>query len=41
MYNTANMGVGMVACVAPEDAEKAGYPVIGRVGEGSRNIVLW
>ncbi|MDR1669599.1 MAG: phosphoribosylformylglycinamidine cyclo-ligase [Oscillospiraceae bacterium] len=41
MYNTANMGIGLVACVSPEDAEKAGYPVIGRVSEGSRKIVLW
>jgi phosphoribosylformylglycinamidine cyclo-ligase len=41
MYCTANMGVGMVACVAPEDAERSGYPVIGRVAEGSRKIKLW
>ncbi|MCL1806171.1 MAG: phosphoribosylformylglycinamidine cyclo-ligase [Oscillospiraceae bacterium] len=41
MYNTANMGVGMVACLSPEDAEQAGYPVIGRVAEGSRKITLW
>ncbi len=41
MYNTANMGVGLVACVSAEDAEKAGYPVIGRVAEGARKIVLW
>ena len=40
MYNTANMGVGMVACLSPGDAEKAGYPVIGRVAEGGRKIVL-
>ena len=40
MYNTANMGIGMVACVPPGDAEKAGYPVIGRVAEGGRQIVL-
>jgi phosphoribosylformylglycinamidine cyclo-ligase len=41
MYNTGNMGVGMVACVAAEDAEKAGYPVIGRIAEGGGRIVLW
>jgi phosphoribosylformylglycinamidine cyclo-ligase len=41
MYCTGNMGVGMVACVSPGDAEKSGYPVIGRVAEGSRKIVLW
>lgn len=41
MYNTANMGVGLVACLAPEDAEKAGYPVIGRVEEGAGGIRLW
>jgi phosphoribosylformylglycinamidine cyclo-ligase len=41
MYCTANMGVGMVACVSPEDAEKTDYPVIGRVSEGQRKIVLW
>jgi len=27
--------------VAPKDAEKSGYPVIGRVAEGSRGIVMW
>ncbi|MCL2004396.1 MAG: phosphoribosylformylglycinamidine cyclo-ligase [Oscillospiraceae bacterium] len=41
MYNTANMGVGLVACVAPQDAEKAGFPVIGTVAEGARKITLW
>jgi phosphoribosylformylglycinamidine cyclo-ligase len=41
MYNTANMGVGMVACVSPEDAEASGYPVIGRITQGNRSIVLW
>jgi phosphoribosylformylglycinamidine cyclo-ligase len=40
MYNTSNMGVGLVACVSAEDAEKAGYPVIGRVAEGGRQIVM-
>jgi phosphoribosylformylglycinamidine cyclo-ligase len=44
MYNTFSMGIGMVAAVAPEDAEKTvkileengekAY-VIGRVEEGS------
>ncbi|MDR1693339.1 MAG: phosphoribosylformylglycinamidine cyclo-ligase [Oscillospiraceae bacterium] len=41
MYNTANMGVGLVACVSALDAGKSGYPVIGKVAEGSRKIVLW
>jgi phosphoribosylformylglycinamidine cyclo-ligase len=40
MYYTANMGVGMVACVAPEDADRSGYPVIGRVAEGGNRIRL-
>jgi phosphoribosylformylglycinamidine cyclo-ligase len=40
MYNTANMGVGMVACLSPEDAEISGVPIIGRIAEGSRQIVL-
>jgi phosphoribosylformylglycinamidine cyclo-ligase len=40
MYCTANMGIGMVACVPPEDADKSGYPVIGRVAEGTGKIVL-
>lgn len=34
MYNTANMGVGLVACVSADEAEKAGYPVIGKVEQG-------
>ncbi|MCL2817986.1 MAG: phosphoribosylformylglycinamidine cyclo-ligase, partial [Clostridiales bacterium] len=41
MYCTANMGIGMVACVSAEDAEKTEYPVIGRVSEGSKKITLW
>lgn len=40
MYCTGNMGVGLVACVSAEDAEKSGYPVIGQVTEGSRKIIL-
>jgi phosphoribosylformylglycinamidine cyclo-ligase len=40
MYNTGNMGIGMVACVAAEDAEKTGYPVIGQVAGGKRPIVM-
>jgi phosphoribosylformylglycinamidine cyclo-ligase len=41
MYCTANMGIGMVAALSPEDAEKAGYPVIGRVAVGPGKIKLW
>ncbi len=43
MYNTFNMGVGLVACVSRADAEKTAYPVIGEVAEGSvtHGIKLW
>ncbi len=49
MYNTYNMGIGMVIAVAPEDADKAvealsragekAY-VIGRTEEGEKGIIL-
>ena len=39
MYGTFNMGVGMVVCVAPEQA--IGYPVIGHVEAGDGGIALW
>ena len=41
MYNTCNMGAGLVVALSPADAEKSGLPVIGRVAEGGRGIVLW
>ncbi len=41
MYNTFNMGVGMVVCVSRDQAERAGYPVIGEVVEGTKGIELW
>ncbi|MCL2031143.1 MAG: phosphoribosylformylglycinamidine cyclo-ligase [Oscillospiraceae bacterium] len=41
MYGTYNMGVGMVVCAAPEQAEASGCPVIGRVEAGEGGIVLW
>jgi phosphoribosylformylglycinamidine cyclo-ligase len=41
MYNTFNMGFGLVVCVPPEYAGVCGYPVIGRVREGERGITLW
>ena len=41
MYGTYNMGFGMVVCVAPEQAESAGYPVVGRVEAGPGGIALW
>jgi phosphoribosylformylglycinamidine cyclo-ligase len=41
LYNTFNMGVGMVVCVAPEEAEKVQLPVIGHIEEGTGGIRLW
>lgn len=41
MYNTFNMGVGLAVCVPAEQAEQTGYPVIGRILEGSGGIRLW
>jgi phosphoribosylformylglycinamidine cyclo-ligase len=41
MFGTFNMGVGMAVCLSPADAERSGYPVIGRVEEGGGGIVLW
>ena len=49
MFNTFNMGVGMVAIVSPEDADKAlevlreageGAYVLGTVREGAEGVVL-
>lgn len=39
MYGTYNMGIGMIVCVSPEQAD--GYPVIGRVETGEGGIKLW
>ena len=49
MYNTFNMGLGMVIAVAPEDKEKAmaaiaaagetAY-VVGRIDEGEKGVTL-
>lgn len=41
MFSTFNMGLGMVICVAPEQAESAGLPVVGIVESGGKGIVLW
>ncbi len=41
MYNTFNMGIGMAVCVSETQAELSGYPVIGRITEGSGSIRLW
>ena len=41
MYNTFNMGVGMAVCVSADEAEKTGYPVIGKITEGTGGIRLW
>ena len=47
MYNTYNMGIGMILAVAPEDREKTldavrdvGWKayVIGSVGEGEKGV---
>jgi phosphoribosylformylglycinamidine cyclo-ligase len=49
MFNTFNMGVGMIVCVAPEEAEKAveilkacgedAY-VLGAVVESDEGVIL-
>ena len=47
MFNTFNMGVGMIVVVAKEDAEKAiaaldcGAYAIGEIAEGGEQVVLW
>ncbi|MBP3868613.1 MAG: phosphoribosylformylglycinamidine cyclo-ligase, partial [Solobacterium sp.] len=49
MYNTFNMGIGMCAIVAPEDAEKAvkvlndngiKASIIGAITSGSHDVVF-
>ena len=49
MYNTFNMGIGMVLCLAAEDVEKAlsvlgedaGAYVIGEIKAGEKGVDLW
>ena len=49
MYNTYNMGLGMIIAVAPEDVEKAMAAireagdtpyVVGRIEEGEKGVTL-
>jgi phosphoribosylformylglycinamidine cyclo-ligase len=49
MYNTYNMGIGMMVCVSPENVDTAMESlkatgeeavVIGKIVEGNRNVIL-
>ena len=49
IYNTFNMGIGMVVCVAPENVDAAmaslkatgeDVCVLGKVVEGDRKVIL-
>ena len=49
IYNTFNMGIGMMVCVSPENVDAAmeslkatgeDVVVIGKIVEGSKNVIL-